>query len=196
MSVASRACKLVSLDASMTAISDDGVAALAQYCVCIDTLKLRKCSKVRREEGLVAVAGNGMLQLLDVSLCRVVSGRLLLEMAACCATSLTELDMSFCRSVQPEAFGFLLDKCKHLSEVRVFGCSQLTQACVHGHTNESVLVVGAPTFEADEAAALPLDASARDLDDVGNGQDGGLHVVQSLAAVSGTSNDSDAMEVI
>jgi hypothetical protein len=40
------------------------------------------------------------------------------------------------------------------------GCWQLTQACVYGHANKNVLVVGAPIFEARKAAVLLLDATA------------------------------------
>jgi hypothetical protein len=177
----------------MTAVTDDGLAALAQQCVSLHTLRLRKCGKLRGEEALLAVAQNGVLRRLDVSLNRGVSGRLLLELAAFCASTLSELDVSFCRAVQPEAFGFLLDKCNRLTEVRVFGCSQLTRACAYGHANENVLVVGTPTFKADEVAVLLPDAAGGGSDD---DAEGALGAVQSLAAVSGASDDSDGMEVI
>ena len=190
-----RASSLASLDASATAITEVTLAQLARACPALHTLRLRKCGKLRSEVPLVAIAQNGALRRLDVSLCRSITGALLLELAASCGGTLAEVDISFCRDVQPPALGLLLDKCCVLTEVRVFGCSQLTRACIYGHSNERAVIVGAPTFEADEAAAIvaksAIKAVAADAPEVA-----ALNGEQSLAAVSGDTGDSDGMETI
>jgi hypothetical protein len=146
---------LHTLCASMTAgVTDATLAVVARACPQVHTLEVRKCAKMRSEEGLVAVAQSGVLQRLDCGLNQGVTGALLLELAASCGRTLVELDISFCRNVQSTALGHLLDACGALAEARVFGCSQVTRACVYGHSNDRVKIVGAPTFEADEAAAL------------------------------------------
>jgi hypothetical protein len=197
---------LSALSLAMTTISDAGLASVAMHCPHVRDLNVRKCVKLTAEATLVAVAQNGMLRRVDVSLCKAVSGVLLLEIAAHCSATLEELDVSFCRQVPAAALGHLLDECSMLQELRVFGCSQLTRAAVHGHCNERVRVIGAPTFEADKklggtrmsSGALDsgteqgVGAGGRQVD--GTEQD--CKVVQEDQCALSEEESSDGMEVV
>lgn len=41
--------------------------------------------------------------------------------------SLTSLDVSWCRYVSDQGLGLLADTCRHLRNLRVFGCSQVSR---------------------------------------------------------------------
>lgn len=59
------------------------------------------------------------------------------------ADSLQELDVSFSRNINSCALGLIVDSCKKLLTLSVWGCTQLTRTFYDGHSNDDVNVVGA-----------------------------------------------------
>ena len=57
--------------------------------------------------------------------------------------SLHELDVSFSRNINSSALGLIVDSCKKLSTLSVWGCTQLTRTFYDGHSNDDLHVVGA-----------------------------------------------------
>jgi hypothetical protein len=150
--------------------------------------------RLKSEDALLAIAQNGMLQRLDVSVCKAVSGRLLVELAASCARTLLELDISFCRGVQGPAVGHLLDSCRGLESLRVFGCSQLPRAALQGHSNARARIEGEPTYQVDTAAKLAAAMGAGRA--LRTAADGGAADDGRDAGRGSASSDSEAMEII
>lgn len=125
-------------------LQDASLVALAGGCQRLKALSVRRCSKMT-DEGLVAVAGNGCLQQLSVSGVHGVSSRTVQALATHCMGCLEVLDISFCTGVLEGALGAAVDACTALHTLRVFGCSQLTQRFLYGHTNEQLQVQGVST---------------------------------------------------
>ena len=53
-----------------------------------------------------------------------------------------ELDVSWCRKLSDEVLGHLVDSCRSLRRLSVWGCSQLTDTFLMGHSNDTLEVVG------------------------------------------------------
>ena len=55
---------------------------------------------------------------------------------------LEELDISWCRNVPLEALGMLADSCTALKKVQIFGCSQISEQFLYGHSNDALQILG------------------------------------------------------
>ncbi|KAH0867667.1 hypothetical protein HID58_074689 [Brassica napus] len=52
------------------------------------------------------------------------------------------LDVSWCRDMSDNALGYIVDSCSSLKVLKVFGCTQITDAFVLGHSNPNVEILG------------------------------------------------------
>jgi len=59
-----------------------------------------------------------------------------------CSVLLEALDLSFCRELTDEALGLIVDSCPSLRILKLFGCTQVTDLFLKGHSNTSVKIVG------------------------------------------------------
>uniref|UniRef100_A0A0E0QJX7 F-box/LRR-repeat protein 15-like leucin rich repeat domain-containing protein n=1 Tax=Oryza rufipogon TaxID=4529 RepID=A0A0E0QJX7_ORYRU len=59
-----------------------------------------------------------------------------------CSTHLEVLDLSFCRELTNEALGLIVDSCSSLRILKLFGCTQITDVFLKGHSNSLVTIVG------------------------------------------------------
>ena len=55
---------------------------------------------------------------------------------------LEELDISWCRNVSLEALGMLADNCVALKKLHIWGCSQITEQFLYGHSNGALQILG------------------------------------------------------
>ncbi len=55
---------------------------------------------------------------------------------------LEELDVSWCRNVPLEALGMLADNCVALKKLHIWGCSQITEQFLYGHSNDALEILG------------------------------------------------------
>lgn len=192
---------LAVLSITETQISDVGLTAVAAHCPVLAELEARKLPRLASEAPLLAIARNGALRRLDVSVSRVVTGRLLAELAAHCGHTLTALDVSFCRSVPSAAVGHLLDGCYGLDSLRVFGDTHLTRAALYGHSNARVRIEGEPTFQPDTTAKMAAAVAACCTTNQGascaaRDNDAAAVAVASAEAAGSSGSDSEAMEII
>lgn len=123
---------------------------------------LQGCRRIKSEAAFVALASAGRLRSLSVAEVAPVTGAVLRALAASCARSLVDLDISFCRDVPAAALGLLLDAASNLESVKMYGCTQMTSECVHGHSNAKVVIYGEPTFTVDEGALLASVGAGKD----------------------------------
>lgn len=118
-------------------ITDKGILAVAGGCKQLRHLSARRCAKLT-DESLAAIASRGALQHLNINGIPGVASATMKAVALCCKDSLQYLDIGFCRNVSESAVGLVADKCHNLHTMLVFGCSQLTNRFLHGHSNESL----------------------------------------------------------
>jgi hypothetical protein len=125
-------------------VGDASLLALAPACRRLRALSLRRCAKVT-DAGLAAVAERGALARLAASGVPGVGAATAAALARCCAGSLEALDLSFCRGVPEAAVGLLADRCSKLRELKVYGCTQVTDRLVNGHSNDALRMQGLAT---------------------------------------------------
>ncbi|KAL6647489.1 hypothetical protein ACP70R_014926 [Stipagrostis hirtigluma subsp. patula] len=65
-----------------------------------------------------------------------------LAIARKCSVHLEVLDLSFCRELTNEALGMIVDSCPSLRILKLFGCTQITEFFLKGHSNPLVKIVG------------------------------------------------------
>ena len=135
-------------------VTETAMTHLATECPELTYLSIRGCRRIKVEAPLAAIARNSKLRHLDVA-DSIVGAATMLALAACCPHSLTHLDVSLCRKIPSAALGILLDACKNLETLHVYGCSQVSADVVHGHRNSLVRICGEPTYLVDVRAASP-----------------------------------------
>ncbi|KAG8047586.1 hypothetical protein GUJ93_ZPchr0008g12293 [Zizania palustris] len=59
-----------------------------------------------------------------------------------CSVHLEVLDLSFCRELTNEALGLIVDSCSSLRILKLFGCTQITDVFLLGHSNSLVKIIG------------------------------------------------------
>ena len=74
----------------------------------------------------------GGISSLDISGCRNISSRSALILIENCSSTLRELDLSFVRSLTEDAVGLLVDACRNLVTLDIWGCTQLTDRFYEG----------------------------------------------------------------
>jgi len=97
------------------------------------------------DAGLVPIAERGCLRRLAVAGAPSVGAGTASALARCCAASLEALDASFCRRIPEAGLGVIIDRCGKLRELKVYGCTQVTDRLVNGHGNEGVEFGGLAT---------------------------------------------------
>ncbi|GJN16038.1 hypothetical protein PR202_gb02988 [Eleusine coracana subsp. coracana] len=65
-----------------------------------------------------------------------------LAIAQKCSLRLEVLDLSFCRELTNEALGLIVDNCSSLRVLKLFGCTQVSDIFLKGHSNGLVTIVG------------------------------------------------------
>ena len=59
-----------------------------------------------------------------------------------CRERLEELDISWCRHVSSAALGMLADNCHGLRRLSIWGCSQVDEDFLYGHSNNRLEIIG------------------------------------------------------
>uniref|UniRef100_A0A7N0U6Z9 Uncharacterized protein n=1 Tax=Kalanchoe fedtschenkoi TaxID=63787 RepID=A0A7N0U6Z9_KALFE len=58
------------------------------------------------------------------------------------ARNLLNLDLSWCRKLTDAALGLVVDSCSSLRLLKLFGCTQVTEVFLNGHSNPKVEIIG------------------------------------------------------
>ena len=97
----------------------------------------------KRDGALDQLALLGGIVHLDVQGSHLLTDATMEVLAATCASSLEELNVSFCPNVTDKGLGYLVEKASiRLSKISIWGCAQLTDDFLDGHRR-----VDDPTLE-------------------------------------------------
>lgn len=97
---------------------------------------------------LSAVAACGTLQKFCMRSLPHAGIATMQALALNCSNSLLMLDVSFCRGVTENSLGLVADSCCNLRKMTVFGCSQISNKLIHGHSNSGLKIEGLGTVRA------------------------------------------------
>ncbi|KAL0345032.1 UNVERIFIED_CONTAM: hypothetical protein Sradi_4334500 [Sesamum radiatum] len=122
-------------------LTDASIGHLANGCQAIQMLKF--CRNVFSDEAIAAYLDVRGALLKDLSLNNTiqVSNHTALSLARNCR-NLRSLDLSWCRSLNNEALGLIVDSCSSLEVLKLFGCTQVTSVFLDGHSNQQVKLIG------------------------------------------------------
>ncbi|KAL2554025.1 Leucine-rich repeat [Forsythia ovata] len=122
-------------------LTDTAMAHLANGCQAIHTLKL--CRNPFSDEAIAAYLEISGASLIELSLNNInkVSNNTALSLAGH-SRNLVTLDLSWCRNLTNEALGLIVDSCSSLEVLKLFGCTQVTDVFLDGHSNPQVKVIG------------------------------------------------------
>ncbi|CAI9759589.1 unnamed protein product [Fraxinus pennsylvanica] len=122
-------------------LTDLGIEYLANGCRRIQ--KLRLCRNRFSDEAMAAFlesSGEFLEELLLNNVTKVGPNTALA--LAKCSRKLLSLDLSWCRQITDNALGLIVDSCLSLKLVKVFGCTEITNLFLNGHSNPQVQIVG------------------------------------------------------
>ncbi|KAL2545152.1 uncharacterized protein Fot_14385 [Forsythia ovata] len=122
-------------------LTDLGIEYLGNGCRSIQKLKL--CHNGFSDEAMAAfleTSGGSLMELL-VNNVRKVGPNTAFSLAKCSRQLLT-LDISWCRQITNEALRLIVDGCSSLKLVKIFGCTQISDEFLNGHSNPLVRIIG------------------------------------------------------
>ncbi|KAK6944752.1 hypothetical protein RJ641_025854 [Dillenia turbinata] len=122
-------------------LTDSAMGYLANGCQAIETLKL--CRNAFSDEAIAAFLETSGGSLKELSLNNVVKvGYNTALSLARHSRNLLSLDLSWCRNLTDELLGYIVDNCSLLRVLKLFGCTQVTNELVEGHSNPQVQIIG------------------------------------------------------
>ncbi|KAG4946581.1 hypothetical protein JHK87_042588 [Glycine soja] len=122
-------------------LTDLSIGHLANGCRALHTLKL--CRNPFSDEAIAAFVETtgGSLKELSLNNIKKVGYHTTLSLANH-AKNLHSLDLSWCRNLTDNALGLIVDSCLALRSLKLFGCSQVTDAFLNGHSNLQIQIIG------------------------------------------------------
>ncbi|XP_038878817.1 uncharacterized protein LOC120070955 [Benincasa hispida] len=132
-----RAIDLVNL----SKLTDYALCCLSSGCQALQKLKLSR--NLFSDEAVAAFVEMSRENLKELSLNNVRKvSRCTAISLACFSRNLVSLDLSWCRKLTNEALGLIVDNCPSLRVLKLFGCSQVTDVFLDGHSNPNVEIIG------------------------------------------------------
>ncbi|KAE9587670.1 hypothetical protein Lal_00021903 [Lupinus albus] len=122
-------------------LTDLSMGYLTNGCRALHTLKL--CRNPFSDEAIAAFLETNGESLKELSLNNIkkVGYHSTLSLANH-AKSLHTLDLSWCRNLTDNALGLIVDSCLSLRLLKLFGCTQVTDVFVNGHSNLHIQIIG------------------------------------------------------
>ncbi|KAF7837938.1 DNA repair protein rhp7-like isoform X2 [Senna tora] len=133
---------LCSLDLkNLCKLTDSSIGYLTNGCRALHTLKL--CRSPFSDEAIAAFleTTGGCLAELSLNNVKKVGHHTALSLASR-AKKLHSLDLSWCRNLTDNEVGLIVDSCFSLRLLKLFGCTQITEVFVHGHSNREIQIIG------------------------------------------------------
>ncbi|KAG1366351.1 hypothetical protein COCNU_13G001410 [Cocos nucifera] len=123
-------------------LNDTTMKYLADGCRSITKLKL--CGNTFSDEAIAAFleASGQSLTELSLNSIKKVSQQTAISISLHCYLKLRSLDLSFCRNIMDETLGLIVDSCINLRVLKLFGCRQITEMFLDGHSNSQVMIIG------------------------------------------------------
>ncbi|XP_008786637.3 uncharacterized protein LOC103704910 [Phoenix dactylifera] len=127
---------------NLNRLNDSAIEHLANGCRLIQKLKL--CRNAFSDEAVAAFleASGGSLTELSLNGVEKVAQHTAVAISRKCSSNLQSLDLSFCRKMTDEALGLIVDNCSNLRILKLFGCTQVTDTFLDGHSNPFVSIIG------------------------------------------------------
>ncbi|KAH7854436.1 hypothetical protein Vadar_013817 [Vaccinium darrowii] len=142
--IADNCTGLCALDiGNLRKLTDSTMGYLANGCQLIQSLKL--CRNSFSDEAVAAYLEASGESLQDLSLYNNKVSRNTAVSLARCSAKLQSLDLSWCRNLADEALGLIVDSCLSLKVLKLFGCTQITNIFLDGHSNPHVQIIGLKT---------------------------------------------------
>ncbi|KAK3034494.1 hypothetical protein RJ639_032483 [Escallonia herrerae] len=143
LKVIAKSCSgLRAIDLSnLSKLTDLTLGYLANGCQAIQMLKM--CRNAFSDEAIAAYLETSGEPLTELSLNNVnkVARNTAISLARR-SRNLLSLDLSWCRNLTNEAVGLIADSCSSLKVLKLFGCTQITNVFLDGHSNPQVQVIG------------------------------------------------------
>ena len=115
---------------------------LAQNCTQLENLSMKRCSNAVEDTVVEKFAASEKLRRICLNACDKVSSTAIESLATHCKKTLEEVDVSWCRHVESTSLGVLADSCPLLQRLVVWGCSQIDDTFLLGHSNDALEIVG------------------------------------------------------
>ncbi|KAK7291801.1 hypothetical protein RIF29_07236 [Crotalaria pallida] len=126
---------------NLSKLTDISIRYLADSCLSLNTLRL--CRNPFSDEAIAAfinITGESLTEL-SLNNIRKVGRQTSLSLASC-GKNLHALDLSWCRHLTDNELGLIVDNCCLLRLLKLFGCSQVTDNFLHGHSNHKIQIIG------------------------------------------------------
>ncbi|XP_039051152.1 dynein regulatory complex subunit 6 isoform X1 [Hibiscus syriacus] len=140
--IAETCSSLRSLDiGNVPKLTDNSLGYLASGCRSLELLKL--CRNTFSDDAIGAFLEISGEVLKELALNNVgkVGHNTALSLARR-SRNLVSLDLSWCRNLTDEAMGLIVDSCLSLRVLKLFGCTQITDVFLYGHSNAKVEIIG------------------------------------------------------
>ncbi|KAK7411849.1 hypothetical protein VNO78_03292 [Psophocarpus tetragonolobus] len=126
---------------NLNKLTDLSIGYLTNGCRALNSLKL--CRNTFSDEAIAAFVETtgGSLKELSLNNVKKVGYHTALSLANQ-AKNLHSLDLSWCRNLTDNALGLIVDSCLALRLLKLFGCTQVTEAFLNGHSNLEVQIIG------------------------------------------------------
>ncbi|WVZ18304.1 hypothetical protein V8G54_005626 [Vigna mungo] len=126
---------------NLNRLTDLSVGYLTNSCRVLHTLKL--CRNPFSDEAIAAFVETtgGTLKELSLNNIKKVGYHTTLSLANH-AKNLHSLDLSWCRNLTDNALGLIVDSCLALRLLKLFGCTQVTDAFLNSHSNLQMQIIG------------------------------------------------------
>ncbi|KAM3193706.1 hypothetical protein ACQJBY_070371 [Aegilops geniculata] len=135
--------QLSSLDIrNLNRLRDSATRHLRDGCRLIKQLKLQKNAFSDVALSQFLEESGGCLTELSLNNIEKVGNLTARAIATKCSLRLEILDVSFCRGLTNEALGLIVDSCSSLRTLKLFGCTQITDIFLKGHSNSLVKIIG------------------------------------------------------
>ncbi|KAG7640618.1 Leucine-rich repeat cysteine-containing subtype [Arabidopsis suecica] len=127
--------------ANVCKLTDSSLGYLANGCQALE--KLIFCRNPFSDEAVAAFVetAGGFLKELSLNNVKKVGYNTALALAKH-SDKLQILDISWCREMSNDLLGYIVDNSSSLKVLKVFGCSQVTDVFVKGHSNPNVKILG------------------------------------------------------
>uniref|UniRef100_A0A0A9D7Y7 F-box/LRR-repeat protein 15-like leucin rich repeat domain-containing protein n=1 Tax=Arundo donax TaxID=35708 RepID=A0A0A9D7Y7_ARUDO len=135
--------QLSSLDLrNLNRLRDSSMRHLRNGCRQIKKLKLQRNTVSDEAVSQYLEESGGCLTELMLNNVEKAGDLTALAIASKCSARMEVLDLSFCRELTNEALGLIVDSCSSLRILKLFGCTQITDFFLKGHSNPSVKIIG------------------------------------------------------
>eukprot|EP00249_Psilotum_nudum_P017534 c26376_g2_i1 orf=2-2341(+) len=127
---------------SLQLLTDSSIGRITDGCRSLLNLTLTRCKFSDEAVAAYVTASGSSLCELSLNGVRQAADQTLVALSKHAQSSLKLLDASWCRLMSDEGLGYLADSCLNLCELRLYGCTQVTEKFLKGHSNAGLKVIG------------------------------------------------------